>query len=172
MNPSDDELRALAGRVGERTLARGQVLVTAESCTAGWIAKLCTDHPGSSAWYRGGAVVYDDALKVALLGVRPATLAEHGAVSESTAREMATGALAWLGGSLSVAVTGIAGPAGGTTVKPVGTVWLAWAMPGPRGDSVRVLHRRYEGDRDAVRRQAVADALAGLLKDDAELPHD
>ena len=64
MNPSDDELRALAGRVGERTLARGQVLVTAESCTAGWIAKLCTDHPGSSAWYRGGAVVYDDALKV------------------------------------------------------------------------------------------------------------
>jgi nicotinamide-nucleotide amidase len=172
MNPSDDELRALAGRVGERTLARGQVLVTAESCTAGWIAKLCTDHPGSSAWYRGGAVVYDDALKVALLGVRPATLAEHGAVSESTAREMATGALAWLGGSLSVAVTGIAGPAGGTTVKPVGTVWLAWAMPGARGDSVRVLHRRYEGDRDAVRRQAVADALAGLLKDDAELPHD
>jgi nicotinamide-nucleotide amidase len=76
---------------------------------------------------------------------------------------MATGALAWLGGSVSVAVTGIAGPSGGTVAKPVGTVWLAWAAPGPRGDLVRVLHRRYDGDRDAVRRQAVADALAGML---------
>ena len=166
MSPSDDELHRLAAQAGERILARGQMLVTAESCTAGWIAKLCTDWPGSSAWYRGGAVVYDDALKVALLGVRPATLAEHGAVSETTAREMATGALAWLGGSLSVAVTGIAGPSGGTVAKPVGTVWLAWAAPGPRGDTVRVLRRRYEGDRDAVRRQAVADALGGLLGPD------
>jgi nicotinamide-nucleotide amidase len=163
MIPNDAELDRLAAEVGERLLARGQMLVTAESCTAGWIAKVCTDRPGSSAWFRGGAIVYDDALKVALLGVRPATLAEGGAVSEATAREMAIGALAWLGGSLSVAVTGIAGPSGGTDAKPVGTVWLAWAAPGPRGDSVRVLHRRYEGDRDAVRRQAVADALAGLL---------
>ncbi len=163
MIPSDQELQRLAEQVGERVLELGQVLVTAESCTAGWIAKLCTDRPGSSAWYRGGAVVYDDALKVALLGVRPATLAEHGAVSDVTAREMATGALAWLGGSVSVAVTGIAGPSGGTVAKPIGTVWLAWAAPGPRGDSVRVLHRRYDGDRDAVRRQAVADALAGML---------
>jgi nicotinamide-nucleotide amidase len=163
MIPNDAELDRLAAEVGERLLARGQMLVTAESCTAGWIAKVCTDRPGSSAWFRGGAIVYDDALKVALLGVRPATLAEGGAVSEATAREMAIGALAWLGGSLSVAVTGIAGPSGGTAAKPVGTVWLAWAAPGPRGDSVRVLHRRYDGDRDAVRRQAVADALAGLL---------
>jgi nicotinamide-nucleotide amidase len=162
MIPSDDELSRLAETVGVQLLAHGQVLVTAESCTAGWIAKLCTDHSGSSAWYRGGAVVYDDALKVALLGVRPATLADHGAVSEATAREMAIGALAWLGGSISVAVTGIAGPSGGTAAKPVGTVWLAWAAPGPRGETVRVLHRRYDGDRDAVRRQAVADALRGL----------
>ena len=166
MGPSDDELHRLAGQVGERILAGGQMLVTAESCTAGWIAKLCTDRPGSSTWYRGGAVVYDDALKVALLGVRPATLAEHGAVSEATAREMASGALAWLGGSISVAVTGIAGPSGGTAAKPVGTVWLAWAVPGPRGDTTRVLRRQYAGDRDAVRRQAVADALAGLLEPD------
>ena len=166
MIPSDEDLQRLAVQVGERILARGQTLVTAESCTAGWIAKLCTDHAGSSAWYRGGAVVYDDALKVALLGVRPSTLAEHGAVSEATAREMASGALAWLGGSLSVAVTGIAGPSGGTAAKPVGTVWIAWAMPGPRGDAVQVRHRRYEGERDAVRRQAVADALAGLLGPD------
>jgi nicotinamide-nucleotide amidase len=163
MIPGDDELSRLAGEVGVRLHAHSQVLVTAESCTAGWIAKLCTDHSGSSAWYRGGAVVYDDALKVALLGVRPATLAEHGAVSEATAREMALGALAWLGGSVSVSVTGIAGPSGGMAAKPVGTVWLAWASPGPRGETVRVLHRRYAGDRDAVRRQAVADALDGLL---------
>src|SRR5512145_1806326 len=159
----DDDLQVLAGLVGERLQAQDQVLVTAESCTAGWIAKLCTDHAGSSAWYRGGAVVYDDALKVTLLGVRPATLATHGAVSETTAREMALGALAWLGGSASVAVTGIAGPAGGSADKPVGTVWLAWATRDAQGETVRVLHRRYEGNRDAVRRQAVADALAGLL---------
>lgn len=162
----DDDLHVLAGLVGERLQAQGQVLVTAESCTAGWIAKLCTDHAGSSAWFRGGAVVYDDALKVALLGVRPATLAEHGAVSEAAAHEMASGALAWLGGSVSVAVTGIAGPTGGSAAKPVGTVWFAWASIGPRGESVRVLHRRYDGDRDSVRRQAVADALRGLIERD------
>jgi nicotinamide-nucleotide amidase len=162
MVPGDEELSRLAGEVAVRLQAEGSVLVTAESCTAGWIAKLCTDRPGSSAWYRGGAVVYDDTLKVTLLGVRPATLATHGAVSETTAREMALGALAWLGGSASVAVTGIAGPAGGSADKPVGTVWLAWATRDPQGETVRVLHRRYEGNRDAVRRQAVADALAGL----------
>ena len=166
MIPRDEHLQELAVQVAERLEALGQVLVTAESCTAGWIAKLCTDRSGSSAWYRGGAVVYDDSLKVALLGVRPATLAEHGAVSEASAREMASGALAWLGGSISVAVTGIAGPTGGTPTKPVGTVWLAWAKVGPRGESVRALHRRYDGDRDSIRRQAVADALRGLIEPD------
>ena len=164
MTPTDEQLERLAGQVGDYLLTSGRVLVTAESCTAGWIAKVCTDLPGSSEWYRGGAVVYDNELKVSLLGVRPATLAAHGAVSESTAREMASGALAWLGGSVSVAVTGIAGPSGGSAEKPVGTVWLAWATPGPRGDAVRTMHRRYDGDRDAVRRQAVADALNGLLE--------
>lgn len=164
MVPSDEELSRLVGEVAVQLQAEAHVLVTAESCTAGWIAKLCTDRPGSSAWYRGGAVVYDDALKVTLLGVRPATLATHGAVSEATAREMAIGALAWLGGSASVAVTGIAGPAGGSAEKPVGTVWLAWATRDPQGETVRARHRRYEGNRDAVRRQAVADALTGLLE--------
>jgi nicotinamide-nucleotide amidase len=163
MVPSDEELSRLMGEVAARLQAEADVLVTAESCTAGWIAKLCTDRAGSSVWYRGGAVVYSDELKVTLLGVRPATLAAHGAVSEATAREMAVGALAWLGGSASVAVTGIAGPAGGSDEKPVGTVWLAWATRDAEGETVRVLHRRYDGDRDAVRRQAVADALAGLL---------
>jgi nicotinamide-nucleotide amidase len=108
--------------------------------------------------------VYDDALKVALLGVRPATLEAHGAVSESTVREMASGALAWLGGTISVAVSGVAGPGGGSAEKPVGTVWLAWALPGARGDEVRVRHEVFTGDRDAIRRQAVAVALNGLLE--------
>jgi len=155
MSPSDDELHRLAAQVGERILARGQMLVTAESCTAGWIAKLCTDWPGSSAWYRGGAVVYDDALKVALLGVRPATLAEHGAVSETTAREMATGALAWLGGSLSVAVTGIAGPSGGTVAKPVGTVWVATALDG----ALEARRVQLPGSREEIRMRAAQAAL-------------
>ena len=166
MSPGDAHLQELATRVAARLQTDGRVLVTAESCTAGWIGKVCTDRPGSSAWYRGGAIVYDDALKVALLGVRPATLAAHGAVSEETAREMASGALAWLGGTVSVAVTGIAGPDGGSDTKPVGTVWIAWATKAARGETVRAMHRRYDGDRDAIRRQSVADALAGLLEPD------
>ena len=164
MIPTDEQLQHLAGQVADRLHAGGRTLVTAESCTSGWIAKLCTDRPGSSAWFRGGAVVYDDELKVTLLGVRPATLAAHGAVSEPTAREMADGALAWLGGTLSVAVTGIAGPDGGTAEKPVGTVWLAWAVQGPQGTVARVRRENFSGDRDAIRRQAVAHALAGLLE--------
>jgi len=164
MSPGDAHLHELATRVAARLQADGRVLVTAESCTAGWIGKLCTDLPGSSAWYRGGAIVYDDALKVALLGVRPVTLAAHGAVSEQTAREMASGALAWLGGTVSVAVTGVAGPTGGSDAKPVGTVWIAWATKAARGETMRAMHCRYDGDRDAIRRQAVADALAGLLE--------
>jgi len=164
MIPTDLDLRLLAGQVADRLLATGRVLVTAESCTAGWVAKACTDWPGSSQWYRGGAVVYDDALKVTLLGVRPATLEAHGAVSEPTVREMASGALAWLGGTISVAVSGVAGPGGGSADKPVGTVWLAWALPGARGDEVRVRHEVFAGDRDAIRRQAVAVALNGLLE--------
>src|SRR5262245_2250699 len=134
MVPSDEELSRLVGAVAVRMQAEAGVLVTAGSCTAGWIAKLCTDRAGSSAWYRGGAVVYSDELKVALLGVRPATLTAQGAVSEATAREMAVGALDWLGGSVSVAVTGIAGPAGGSDEKPVGTVWLAWATRTAEGE--------------------------------------
>lgn len=140
------------------------MLVTAESCTAGWIGKVCTDWPGSSRWYRGGAVVYDDELKVTLLGVPSATLATDGAVSAATARHMAEGALAWLGGDLSVAVTGIAGPDGGSPEKPVGTVWFAWARLGEKGLMARTHVERYSGDRDAIRRQAVATALAGLLE--------
>lgn len=140
------------------------MLVTAESCTGGWIAKVCTDLPGSSEWFRGGAVVYSDELKEALLGVRPRTLAAAGAVSEATVREMAIGALEHLGGEASVAVTGIAGPDGGSPGKPVGTVWFAWAVRGTRGIAVRAGIGRFDGDREQVRRQAVGRALEGLLE--------
>jgi nicotinamide-nucleotide amidase len=147
-----------------RLLARSRRLVTAESCTGGWIAKACTDLPGSSGWFLGGVVSYSDELKTALLGVRPATLASHGAVSEPVVREMAAGALARLGGDEAVAVSGIAGPEGGTPEKPVGTVWFAWARRTGQGVEVRAAGERFPGDRDAVRRAAVRRALAGLLE--------
>lgn len=149
--------------VARRLLASGRRLVTAESCTGGWIAKACTDVPGSSRWFRGGVVTYDDELKSTLLGVRPVTLRLHGAVSEATVLEMATGALARLRGEVAVAVSGIAGPDGGTPEKPCGTVWLAWASQLPAG--VRTWSRccRFDGDRADVRQQAVVAALEGVL---------
>lgn len=150
--------------LASRLLGRSRRLVTAESCTGGWIAKACTDLPGSSRWFLGGVVSYSDELKTALLGVCPGTLATHGAVSEPVVREMAAGALERLGGEEAVAVSGIAGPDGATETKPVGTVWFAWARRAPGGVEVRAAMERFEGDRDAVRRAAVRRALAGLLE--------
>jgi nicotinamide-nucleotide amidase len=161
-HPAPDTARIIA-EVAARLLAGGGQLVTAESCTGGWIAKACTDRPGSSQWFRGGVVVYTNELKTTLLGVRPATLQEAGAVSEATAREMAVGALERLGGDVAVAVTGIAGPDGGTPDKPVGTVWFGWAYRSAAGIDVRTRRQRFDGNRDEVRRQAVAAALQGLL---------
>ena len=145
-------------------LASGRRLVTAESCTGGWIAKLCTDLPGSSRWFLGGAVVYDNALKARALGVNPQTLAEVGAVSEAVVREMAAGALERLGGDVAVAVSGVAGPDGGTPDKPVGTVWFAWGRRDGQGTLIRTALERFPGDREAVRRQAVERALRGVLE--------
>src|SRR6185436_15178270 len=124
---SDSELQRLAMRVGALLIDSERRIVTAESCTGGWIAKVMTDIPGSSAWFLGGVVAYSNTLKQSLLGVLPSTLAAHGAVSEATAREMAVGALETLGGQIALAVTGIAGPDGAQPGKPVGTVWFAWA---------------------------------------------
>lgn len=135
------------------------MLVTAESCTGGWIAKLLTDIPGSSAWFDGGVVAYSYQAKEALLGVRPQTLEQHGAVSEETVIEMVSGALARFGAGVAVAVTGIAGPGGGTQDKPVGSVWLGWKLRGGYAHS-ELCH--FDGDRDAVRRQTVARALQGV----------
>jgi nicotinamide-nucleotide amidase len=139
-------------------------LVTAESCTGGWIAKVATDVPGSSSWFLGGVVAYSNTLKQSLLGVLPSTLAAHGAVSEATAREMAIGALETLGGQVAVAVTGIAGPDGAQPGKPVGTVWFGWAWRAAGEIETRVAMETFAGDREAVRRQSVARALNELLR--------
>ncbi len=135
------------------------MLATAESCTGGWIAKLMTDIPGSSAWFEGGLVTYSYEAKEAFLGVRPQTLEQHGAVSEETVVEMVSGALARFGATVAVAVTGIAGPGGGTLDKPVGSVWIGWKRRGGYTHS-QLCH--FDGDRDAVRRQTVARALLGV----------
>jgi len=157
------ESARIIAELAERLLAGSLQLVTAESCTGGWVAKACTDLPGSSRWFRGGVVVYTDELKVALLGVRAPTLAANGAVSEAVVREMAVGALARLGGDVALAVSGVAGPDGGTPDKPVGTVWFAWARRTRTGIEVRAAIERLAGDRAAVRRAAVDRALAGVL---------
>ncbi len=159
--PSDPALHALAQRVGDLLLATGHTLVTAESCTGGWIAKTVTDIPGCSAWFDCGMAAYSYEAKQALLGVRPETLLKHGAVSEETVLEMVSGALIHSSAAVGVAVTGIAGPSGGMPDKPVGTVWLAWKR---RGGYPIMRRFHFDGDREAVRRQTVAAALEGLLR--------
>ena len=156
---SDPQLQALAEQVGNRLRAARQMLVTAESCTGGWIAKTVTDIAGSSDWFDCGLVAYSYEAKQALLSVNPHTLETQGAVSRETVIEMVSGALVHSGASVAVAVTGIAGPGGGTPEKPVGTVWIAWKR---RGGYPRAELFTFQGDRDAVRRQTVASALVGL----------
>jgi nicotinamide-nucleotide amidase len=158
--PTDAELRGLAQAVADETLRQRLMLVTAESCTGGWVAKTLTDLPGSSAWFDAGVVTYSYEAKQALLGVDPRTLERVGAVSEEIALEMVSGALARFGAGVAVAVTGIAGPTGGTPGKPVGTVWIAWKRRGGYAHA-RLFH--FVGDREAVRRQSVVAALGGLL---------
>lgn len=157
--PGDEELRRLAIDLGERLRAGHHMLVSAESCTGGWIAKTVTDIAGSSEWFDCGMVVYSYEAKQAMLGVRPETLETHGAVSRETAIEMVSGALVHSGASVAVAVTGIAGPGGGSEGKPVGTVWVAWKRRG--GYALAELFH-FDGDRDAIRRQTVAVAMQGL----------
>jgi nicotinamide-nucleotide amidase len=160
--PDDATLAELAQQLGETLRAHHLMLVTAESCTGGWIAKTVTDIAGSSDWFECGLAAYSYEAKQALLGVRPRTLEENGAVSRETVLEMVSGALVHSGGSIAVAVTGIAGPAGGTDDKPVGTVWIAWKRRGGYAHA-EVFH--FDGDREAVRRQTVAAALQGLIQD-------
>ena len=149
----------LAKTLGARLKGAGAMLVTAESCTGGWVAQIVTSVAGSSAWFERGYVTYSNAAKQELLGVSEQTLHQHGAVSEQTAREMAQGALARSKGTLAVAVTGVAGPGGGSREKPVGMVCFAWAdRRGVTSDT-----RRFAGDRESVRRQSVIHALEGVM---------
>ncbi len=157
----DADLSALVRDVADAVQQQGLMLVTAESCTGGWIAKVLTDEAGSSAWFGAGVVAYSYEAKAALLGVNPRTLEDTGAVSEETALEMVSGALARLGAGVAVAVTGIAGPGGGTADKPVGTVWISWKR---RGGYAHATCFHFQGDRAAVRRQTVAAALSGIRK--------
>ncbi len=159
--PDDATLRRLAGQVAEILRANGEMLATAESCTGGWIAKACTDLAGSSEWFESAAVTYSNRAKQSLLGVTAATLEKHGAVSRECALEMVAGALVRFEAGVAVAVTGIAGPTGGSPDKPVGTVWIAWQR---RGREARVELFHFDGERDAVRRQTAAVALEGIKK--------
>ena len=157
-----ERIGSAAAEIVRRMTASGTTLATAESCTGGWIAKAITDVAGSSAVLGYGVVSYSNAAKHALLGVREATLAEHGAVSEPVVREMAEGALALSGADYAVAVSGIAGPGGGSAGKPVGTVWFAWARRTDAGFVSEAARHQLDGDRDAVRRASVSIALEGL----------
>ena len=161
---TDSELYQLAARAGAMLHAAGRRVATAESCTAGWIAKALTDVPGSSQWFECGYVTYSDAAKMRDLGVAARTLADFGAVSEETAREMAAGVLRIPQVSVALAVTGIAGPDGGTPAKPVGTVWLCAAASRARGTETIVELQHFPGDRAAVRRHSVQRALELLLQ--------
>ncbi len=159
METNDVTLQALAAEVGGKLKAAGLMLATAESCTGGWIAKVMTDTAGSSAWFERGSVTYSNESKAAMLGVRARTLEQFGAVSEAVVREMAEGAASWSQARVSVAVSGIAGPDGGSPEKPVGTVWIAWRWADGR---VTAAGHLFKGDRDSVRFQAVLTALEGL----------
>ena len=161
---SDQELARLAVRVGRHLLGTARWATTAESCTGGWIAKALTDIAGSSQWFAEGFVTYSNEAKFRRLGVPRPVLKAEGAVSQAVARAMASGALLRSGAQVAVAVTGIAGPGGAVPGKPVGTVWLAWAVRGGRGIEVTTELKHFKGDRDAVRRKTVRTAMAGILR--------
>jgi nicotinamide-nucleotide amidase len=151
----------LVVRLADALRARGERLATAESCTGGLIAAACTDRAGSSDWFERGIVSYSNEAKTELLGVDATVIRAHGAVSEPVARAMASGALARSHADWAVAVTGIAGPGGGSAEKPVGLVWLAWCR---RGDAPQAERRVFSGDRAAVRTATVVRALQGLIE--------
>jgi nicotinamide-nucleotide amidase len=154
-------MNELAAQVGAALQSLGMMLATAESCTGGGVARAITDIAGSSRWFDRGFVTYSNVSKIEMLGVRDTTLEAHGAVSEMTVREMAAGALWHSHADISVAVSGIAGPGGGTPDKPVGTVWLAWAS---RDGEVHAQRHQLAGDRVTVREQAVQISLQGVLE--------
>jgi nicotinamide-nucleotide amidase len=162
---TDKDLFALCERVAQKLRAAGRRLAAAESCTGGWVAKACTDVAGSSQWFECGFVTYSNAAKSRDLGVSERTLADHGAVSEATVREMAVGALRVSGADVAVAISGIAGPEGGTPSKPVGTVWFGLASRHDAEVSVTAQLHVFVGDRELIRRRSVERALQLVLSD-------
>lgn len=156
----DTELEILAAQLGKALKQRGMMLATAESCTGGWVGEAVTAVPGSSQWYDRGFITYTNEAKQEMLGVAAETLARYGAVSEETVREMVAGALKNSRAEVALAISGIAGPSGGTAEKPVGLVWLAWASI---NGTIRAEKQVFPGDRREVRRQAVETALKGVL---------
>jgi nicotinamide-nucleotide amidase len=159
----DAALRALAARVGTRLRKARETLVTAESCTGGLLAKCLTDLAGSSDYFERGWITYSNEAKQAELGVPAGLLARFGAVSEEVALAMVRGALEKTKAQHAIAVTGIAGPAGGSRQKPVGTVWIGWGLRRAGRVRIHATCYRFRGGRDAVRRRSVATALEGLL---------
>jgi nicotinamide-nucleotide amidase len=155
----DNELFELAQQLGRLLKSEGKKIATAESCTGGWIAQIITEVSGSSAWFDRGFVTYSNAAKMQMLGVKPETLEKYGAVSAQTATEMVIGALAHSDADCAIAVTGIAGPDGGTAEKPVGTVFIAWVN---KNQDVNVVQKKLTGNRHQIRRQTVKIALEGV----------
>lgn len=157
---ADDALIQIAIEVGKALQANGWMLATAESCTGGWVGEVVTAVAGSSRWFDRGFITYSNASKIELLGIRNETLDSHGAVSEAVATEMANSALKRSLANITVAITGIAGPDGGSAEKPVGTVCFAWATP----NETSCITALFDGDRQAIRQQAVLFALKGVLQ--------
>ena len=160
MAHTDSRLKADLAHISQTLPARGWMLASAESCTGGLIAAACTDLAGSSQWFERGFVSYSNAAKTELLGVPAELIEQHGAVSEPVARAMAEGAVARSQAQVGVAVTGVAGPSGGSAAKPVGIVWLAWHVDGRTHSELQ----HFDGDRAAVRAATVARALARLAQ--------
>lgn len=158
---SDASLLTRVNEVAELLQKQNKKLVTAESCTGGWVAKCCTDLPGSSTWFDRGFVTYSNEAKQDQLEVKQDTLSQHGAVSLAVVEEMALGALVNSHADFSVAITGIAGPDGGSEQKPVGTVWIGWGI---RNGGVHSICFQFDGDRETIRKQAVFEALGGIVK--------
>ncbi|MDJ0794654.1 MAG: nicotinamide-nucleotide amidohydrolase family protein [Woeseiaceae bacterium] len=159
-----ESLQKLSEAVVADLTRSAKAVATAESCTGGWIAKSITDVPGSSAVFGYGIVSYSNGAKESMLGVSNATIEEHGAVSEAVVNEMAKGALRLSGADIAVAVSGVAGPDGGTEEKPVGTVWFAWAVRDGSDALIDVNCEQFSGDRELVRELTVAHALQGILE--------
>ena len=162
--PEDPAINELATTLVGQLNVKTKTVATAESCTGGWIAKALTDVPGSSGCFGYGIVSYSNGAKESILGVQNRTLAEHGAVSEPVVREMAEGTLQLSGADVSVAVSGVAGPDGGSDDKPVGTVWFAWSMRGPTGIMTDTDLQRFEGNRESIRMQTVIHGLKGVQR--------